>query len=302
MQTRGAELATGATSGLPPSTDVARPVRLVRFGPTRPGPLGDIVRLAGGDRPVNDQVGPSACRPWRPTSCRPARSRKRAPLLQKFAKTLTKQDVAAQSANELCIEASSDKAITACNEAIRQNPKNDRFYGARGRASIGKRDFDQAIADFTEVIKLGAATSRTYAARGNAWLSKREHNKAIADYNEAIKLDPQAAIAYENRGSAWAYKGEIDKAIDDLNDAIRLNPQYSMAFSFRGWMLEKRGEDSTVAFAKSLDVRVRTTVSQEITTVAVTIERSQGLPTSVSHTVLRAGRTARICVDSQRDS
>jgi tetratricopeptide (TPR) repeat protein len=157
--------------------------------------------------------------------------------------SLRGQDTATQSAKSSCIKETGDRAIAACDDAIKQDPKDDRFYSARGRALASKREFDKAIADFSEVIKLGAASSSTFAARGSAWLSKRDYNKAIADYDEAIKSAPQASF-YGNRGSAWAYKDEPDKAIDDFNEAIRLNPHYSRAYSFRGWMWQKKGEDS----------------------------------------------------------
>jgi len=151
---------------------------------------------------------------------------------------------AAQPATETCLKESGEKAIAACDEAIKQNPRDDRAYSARGRAWASKRDFDKAVADFSEVMRLSVPTAKSYADRGNVWLMKREYNKAIADYGEAIKLAPEAASLYSNRGSAWAYKGETDKAIDDLNEAIRLNPQSSTAFGFRGWMWGIKGEES----------------------------------------------------------
>ena len=60
----------------------------------------------------------------------------------------------AQSDRDVCLKESGDKAIAACDRAIRQNPKDADAYSNRGMAWNEKGDNDKAIADFNEAIRL----------------------------------------------------------------------------------------------------------------------------------------------------
>ena len=65
-----------------------------------------------------------------------------------------------------CADLSGDAAIHACDQAIRQNPRD----------------------------------AVSYSNRGVEYRNKGELNRAIADLTKAIKIDPKFAGAYNNRG------------------------------------------------------------------------------------------------------
>src|SRR5215469_8778710 len=88
-----------------------------------------------------------------------------------------------------CSRLSGDAAIQACDEAIRQNPRDAVSYANRGVEYRNKGDLDRALADFTE----------------------------------AIEINPKFAVAYSNRSDVFRVKGNLDGAIADASEAIRLN-------------------------------------------------------------------------------
>ena len=66
--------------------------------------------------------------------------------------------------------------------------------------------------------------------RGKACVGKKDFDAAIVAFTEAIRLDPKFAEAYYERGNVYYNTGERDKAIADFTDAIRLNPKHSEAY------------------------------------------------------------------------
>jgi tetratricopeptide (TPR) repeat protein len=57
-------------------------------------------------------------------------------------------------AKQDCANLSGDAAIAACDQAIRQNPRNAEAYYNRGVEYHDKGDRDRAIADFTKAIEI----------------------------------------------------------------------------------------------------------------------------------------------------
>ena len=83
---------------------------------------------------------------------------------------------------------------------------------ARAREFVTNGEFDKAIDACNQALRLfdSSNTARiavTYMNRGNAWASKGDSDKAIDDYNDAIRLNPTSAKAYYNRGSVWEENG-----------------------------------------------------------------------------------------------
>jgi tetratricopeptide (TPR) repeat protein len=57
-------------------------------------------------------------------------------------------------AKQDCAKLSGDAAIAACDQAIRQNPKDAESYSSRGGEYMAKRELDRAIADYNKAIEL----------------------------------------------------------------------------------------------------------------------------------------------------
>jgi Flp pilus assembly protein TadD len=63
------------------------------------------------------------------------------------------KSASAESARDICLQASGAKAISSCSEAIRANQKDAEAYSSRGAALAESGKYDAAIGDFTQAIK-----------------------------------------------------------------------------------------------------------------------------------------------------
>ncbi len=161
-----------------------------------------------------------------------------------------------------CDNLSGDASIQACDQAIRENPRDAVSYYNRGVGYFHKGDFDRAIADFTEAIEINPKSALAYNARGVIFEEQHDLDRAIADATKAIEIDPKYAPAYSNRGNALMHKGgELDRAIADYTEAIEIDPQqkggaHLNAYYNRGFAYQmKRDLDRAIAdYAKAIDV------------------------------------------------
>ena len=112
----------------------------------------------------------------------------------------------------------------------------------RGRAWIGKQEYDKAIDDFTMMIRLHPKNAAGYLHRAYAWSQKPDDDKAIADYTAAIEIDPHEIAAYDGRAHVWIRKKDFDKAIADSTALIRMNPRRVSAFTIRAWAWSQKQE------------------------------------------------------------
>jgi tetratricopeptide (TPR) repeat protein len=69
-------------------------------------------------------------------------------------------------------------AIAACDNWIRQQPKNAIAYFDRGEIYRSMSDYDHAISDFTQAIKLDPKYAMAYERRGDSRYSKHEYDRA----------------------------------------------------------------------------------------------------------------------------
>ena len=133
----------------------------------------------------------------------------------------------AQDDRGSCFRESGDKAISACNRAIKANPKDAQAYYSRGVEWRKKGQYGKAIADYSEAIRQDPTYVNAYYNRGIAWSNTGDSAKAIADYDEAIRRNPNFANAYYNRGIAWETKGNLQQALSDFRRFAELNPSDS---------------------------------------------------------------------------
>jgi tetratricopeptide (TPR) repeat protein len=158
--------------------------------------------------------------------------------------------IASATADDAAVcTAKGSNAIAACDNWIRQQPKNAVAYSDRGEIYRSMSDYDRAISDFTQAIRLDPKYALAYERRGLAYFFKREPDRAMADFEKAVKLDPHDWAAVFNRGLVYEVRGDVDHALAEYDKAISLGPGgASAAYVSRGRLYEKRGEyDAAIA-------------------------------------------------------
>jgi tetratricopeptide (TPR) repeat protein len=98
-----------------------------------------------------------------------------------------------------CEKLSGDAAIQACDQAIRENPRDAEAYNNRGFKYYDKGDLDRALADFDKAIEIDPKASVAYDNRGVVFRAKGDLDRALADFDKALEIDPKASVAYDNR-------------------------------------------------------------------------------------------------------
>jgi tetratricopeptide (TPR) repeat protein len=170
--------------------------------------------------------------------------------------------VALADARQDCDNLSGDASIQACDQAIRQNPRDAVSYYNRGVGYFHKGDFDRATADFSESIEINPKSPMAYNARGVIFEERGDFGRAIVDANKAIEIDPKYAPAYSNRGNALMRKGgDLDRAIADYAKSIEIDPlqnngAHLNAYYNRGFAYQlKHDLDRAMAdYAKAIEV------------------------------------------------
>jgi len=130
-----------------------------------------------------------------------------------------------------------EKAVEACNHALKLNSNLTEAYYNRGLAYGNLKQYESAIADFSKAIELNPEDTAAYYNRGVAYADLKQYESAIEDYSKAIELNPNLAEAYMNRGLTYSRIGRYEESSRDLKHA-------GILFFYSG-----RVEDSAEAFS-----------------------------------------------------
>jgi tetratricopeptide (TPR) repeat protein len=134
------------------------------------------------------------------------------------------------------------RAISACDEALRRDPRFHLAYFTRGVTHSMQAEYQRAVADMTHAIQLAPNIPPYFANRAGFYIQLHKLDLAIADCNKAIGLDNQCADAYGHRGIAFSGKGDQHRALKDFNVSIRLDPTVKEPWNNRAAIWNDRGE------------------------------------------------------------
>jgi tetratricopeptide (TPR) repeat protein len=143
-----------------------------------------------------------------------------------------------------------ERAISAFEEAIRQDPEYAMAWAALGGAYSLKGSF-LSISDLVRkgvemerrAVALDPKLADAHSWLGGALLTLGQVDEAIAAVNEAIRLEPENGQAYQALGRAyWAGKGDFAAAIPAFRKAIELNPEAGYSYLQLGLLLAWEGK------------------------------------------------------------
>lgn len=114
-------------------------------------------------------------------------------------------------------KARGERAVEACDEAIRQSPGAVFLHYHRALAHRANGDLDRALADMNVVVEHSIREklnpSSEYTSRGVIYLEKGDIERALADFNAANKTGAISGAAVFKRGTIYASRGELDRAL-----------------------------------------------------------------------------------------
>lgn len=138
-------------------------------------------------------------------------------------------------------------AISACERAIGQNPKDAAAYRKLGTiyqqtAEFNKTsevgDSNKAITEFNQAseylrkaVALDPADSGAHSILGLVFLGQGEVSQAGAEVEKALFLNPNNASAHYAAALVAFQKGEYDRAIQRHDQAVSLGAQFDPEFS-----------------------------------------------------------------------
>jgi tetratricopeptide (TPR) repeat protein len=116
---------------------------------------------------------------------------------------------------------------------VKRDPVAAEKADDRGRELLAADDFSGALAMFSRAIRNDPRNPRYWYNRGMSRFALSDDLKARVDFRQAVKLDPDFASAWAMRGeSAIRLKAWVE-AVDSLEKALKLNPRLEGTFGRR---------------------------------------------------------------------
>lgn len=107
----------------------------------------------------------------------------------------------------------------------------------KGHAALDNEDYAKALAHFEILIRRYPQFTWGYQGRGRAYLGKNNYDLAIQDFNTCLQQNIQVktnkSILHVDRGLAYLYKKDNTQAIADFDEALRLDPNNGEASNYR---------------------------------------------------------------------
>jgi len=135
-----------------------------------------------------------------------------------------------------------EKAGWHLQEAIKLNPRDDRYYGNLGLVYDKMGNKTQAIAYYREGLKLNPANDLIHSNLGTTLESTGQRAEAMEHYKKAMALNPRASAPHYNYATLILDEGKTEEAEKELRTAIALNANYEDARKELAELLLKQGK------------------------------------------------------------
>lgn len=121
-------------------------------------------------------------------------------------------------------------AITACNSALKLNPKDGetnfylgRSYDFLGKPSEATKYYERAVVGLVEYTKNNPEYSDGFYLLGNAYFADNQRDNAIDAYGKCLALSPRFVKAMYNLGIIQVLKKNKDAAMEQYNNLLQLD-------------------------------------------------------------------------------
>lgn len=122
-----------------------------------------------------------------------------------------------------------DDAEATFSTLLRQYPRFEEGFAARGRYNAMRGDTVAALEDIDRSLELSKSLINSYLMRAEIEWKRREWEKAIGDMDEAIRLRPEQPGLYVNRAFLRYNNDDFFGAMSDYNYALELDPSDAAA-------------------------------------------------------------------------
>ena len=143
---------------------------------------------------------------------------------------------------------SNDRAIVDADVSLLLNPKSANAYSDRGRALLGKRDFNSALIAFNKLISLQPKNGEAYLYRARAYEGHGDLAKVEADLNTCLRLDPNNWLALSDRGRLAHNKGLFDQALGDYQASLSIHQSPTTLYNMSAIYLDRSDYKSAVLY------------------------------------------------------
>ncbi len=116
------------------------------------------------------------------------------------------------------------KKIDDYTAAIRTDPNNDKFYGARGQNYWRLGNYGSAIEDLNRAIALNPNRQAYFEVRGDAYGKSKRHREAYLDYSKALLCGPPTHYLYLQKAYASVNLNDYRSAESAAKSALNLKP------------------------------------------------------------------------------
>lgn len=116
------------------------------------------------------------------------------------------------------------KKIDEFSEAIKREPKNDAYYGARGQGYKRLGKLDLAVEDLSRAISLNPSRQAYFHIRGNVYGLQKRHRESYQDYTKALECGPKTHGLYLIQGQSAILAGDYKSALAAAKSAQVMKP------------------------------------------------------------------------------
>lgn len=147
------------------------------------------------------------------------------------------------------------QAASACEQALRHDPRHARAWCALGAAQRRLANMDAARAAYEQAIAIDKNYAQAWCNLGEWRLAKGDAADALADFEQALKLEHDLLEALNNRVAALYELGKLKEAEAAARSAIEIHPEEAALHVNLGNVLlhSGKGRPAIKCFRKALE-------------------------------------------------